>query len=174
MEVFTNSVSVTFITFGFLSIISIVHVRHFLLAIGSVRQRMINITSYSFRLQKNIMTTQIRDTQFGHLIRYISGNASLQYPDEVDPSLYMKPARSTSKRLQNNTGDPLNTLGNSSEIENGELNKERDGVENTEIKDDDKAVKMRAGSDAETAFLVDWYNPDDPEVSALVLTYLSP
>lgn len=34
------------------------------------------------------MTTQLRDTQCGHLIRFLSGYKFLHYPDEIDHSLW--------------------------------------------------------------------------------------
>jgi DHA1 family multidrug resistance protein-like MFS transporter len=36
------------------------------------------------------MASLSRDTQFGHLLRFISGNKFLRYPDEIDPSLWKK------------------------------------------------------------------------------------
>ncbi|KAF4622684.1 hypothetical protein G7Y89_g14345 [Cudoniella acicularis] len=37
------------------------------------------------------MTTQFRDTKFGHLARFLSRNKLFQYPDEIDPSLWKMP-----------------------------------------------------------------------------------
>jgi len=36
------------------------------------------------------MSSLLRDTQVGHLLRFISSNKLLRYPDEIDPSLRKK------------------------------------------------------------------------------------
>ena len=46
-----------------------------------------------------IMSTQLRDTNFGYLIRLVSRRRLLRYPDEIDPSLWklatQRPSEST-------------------------------------------------------------------------------
>lgn len=82
------------------------------------------------------MATQFRDTAFGRLVRLASKNHLLQYPDEIDPTIWKKalPARDAS----------------SSEASDGTI---REGFGPAHI--------VEGGKDT---YLVDWYGPDDPEV----------
>ena len=107
-------------------------------------------------IQYNIMTTQIRDTQFGHLVRYLSGKKLLRYPDEVDLSLCRKPFLSRSQDQQRDNVGPSD---DSNDIDGADA----DGSD-TETQDVEKADKRRAAAVDEAMFLVDWYGPDDPEV----------
>ena len=107
----------------------------------------------------NTMTTQIRDTQFGHLVRYLSGKKLFQYPDEIDPSLYTTSLSPRTHRPQSDSADPSDDLSVADEAASKKSNTQRDDVE--------EADKEQALTDAEATFLVDWYCPDDPEVFPL-------
>lgn len=111
------------------------------------------------QVQYNIMTTQIRDTQFGHLVRYLSGKKLLRYPDEVDLSLCKKSFPSRLQRQQRDDVDPSDKPNDA----------DRAGAFESETQSDDveKADKRQTAVDAEATFLVDWYGPDDPEVSTV-------
>jgi hypothetical protein len=87
------------------------------------------------------MATQIRDTQFGHIVRFLSVATTFKYPDEVNPNLYTSPeqhaassASSEKHRTPDEAGDDCERLG-----------------DDPEGKPDDD-------------HLVDWYGPLDPEV----------
>ena len=85
------------------------------------------------------MATQLRDTEFGHIIRMLTGHKVLRYPDEIDLG-------GCQTALGGSIGDekpvpPLQDRTTGSRQEDDEL---EDG--------------------GREAFLVDWYGPDDPEV----------
>ncbi|KAI2626549.1 benomyl/methotrexate resistance protein [Hypoxylon sp. NC1633] len=84
------------------------------------------------------MSTQVRDTEFGHLVRLLSGKKLLRYPDEVDPSLWKK-------FLQRETGP------------SGKQVNEGQSVGLQELSTD------QVLGDSRSVYLVDWYGPDDPE-----------
>ena len=106
------------------------------------------------------MTTQIRDTQFGHLVRYLSSKKLLRYPDEVNLLLCKEPFTSRSQGQQRDNGGPSD---DSNDIDGADT----DGS-GTEIQDVEKADKSRAAVDNEAMFLVDWYGADDPEVPTVL------
>ncbi|KAF3059852.1 Caffeine resistance protein 5 [Daldinia childiae] len=88
------------------------------------------------------MATQIRDTQFGHLVRFLSRNKVFRYPDEIDPSLWKRP-------LQGDT-DPAPILP-------AEQANETHGV------DKQSPNTPHVGENDQEFNLIDWYGPDDPE-----------
>ncbi len=99
------------------------------------------------------MTTQLRDTQFGHLLRFLSGNKLFRYPDEIDPSLWKKSLQRDTTSTSTRSGKQTNASAQDLDTQNGDL-QDRSG---THVVEDGKDI-----------YLVDWYGPDDPEVSAPV------
>lgn len=93
-------------------------------------------TSLSLLLSN--MTTQLRDTKFGHVVRLITKNKVLQYPDEVDPAKWQAvlSAKPNRERPFGEAEGRTTVAASDSKLEKGE----------------------------QAAFLVDWYGPDDPEV----------
>ncbi|KAG8169828.1 hypothetical protein KVR01_000573 [Diaporthe batatas] len=89
------------------------------------------------------MATQIRDTAFGQLVRRLSNNRWLRYPDEVDPTLWEKHLRD---REFTRDEKPNGTDASSPRPERS-------------IAGD----VTRSVEDGQDVFLVDWYGPDDPE-----------
>ncbi|KAI1654291.1 hypothetical protein F4813DRAFT_211589 [Daldinia decipiens] len=88
------------------------------------------------------MATQIRDTQFGHLVRFLSRNKIFRYPDEVDPSLWKRP-------LQGDTG-PLPIP--PAEQANDTQRSDRRNPGTAPVGENDREFN-----------LINWYGPDDPE-----------
>lgn len=99
------------------------------------------------------MATQLRDTQFGRLLRFLSANRLFPYPDERDHSIRM--------RFYDQGGI------------------ERFGQVKTKFPSSDKTINSSnsldttpqvAGAQEEileappNTYLVDWYGQDDPEV----------
>ena len=109
-----------------------------------------------------------RDTQYGHLVRFLSAKRLLRHPDEVDSTVWedstrhgnVQVARQTQKgnsdlEKSTDTSPPLDTSTESPDVQAVST----DGL---------RAVE--AGKDV---CLVDWYGSDDPEVggmSVIVLT----
>ncbi|OTB09775.1 hypothetical protein K445DRAFT_311111 [Daldinia sp. EC12] len=88
------------------------------------------------------MATQIRDTQFGHLVRFLSRNKLFPFPDEVDPSLWKK-------SLPGHTGPPLKSP-----------TEQANDAQGVVVQDSDADQTI---IDDRNFYVVDWYGPDDPE-----------
>jgi DHA1 family multidrug resistance protein-like MFS transporter len=104
------------------------------------------------------MSTQFRDTQSAHLVRFLSRHKFFRYPDEIDPSLWRK--SSTPTRL----GEQNNRLKNS-ENPNASANASAKDVDMQDVDLQDPNLN-RAVEDGKDIYLVDWYGAHDPEVSA--------
>lgn len=100
------------------------------------------------------MSTQFRDTHFGHLIRYLSGKRALRYPDEVNPLIWEKRihpfVRSECSKPQENQNSPHDTAANVSDIQ------------------DSTFYSLRELEGHQEIILVEWYGPDDPEVGSFL------
>ena len=101
----------------------------------------------------------IRDTQLGHLVRFLTGNRLLQYPDEIDPSIWKSASRhgnvSVARRTQegNSDSEKFTEIIPPFVASNGSH-----GVQDVDV---DGLRAVEAGKDV---CLVDWYGPGDPEV----------
>lgn len=96
------------------------------------------------------MTTQFRDTQFGHLVRFLSGNKLFRYPDEIDPSLWKRSLQQDTSSTSTQSQERPNPSEKDSDTQDGDF---RD-LNSKHVVEDGKDIH-----------LVDWYGPDDPEVS---------
>ncbi|KAL9610745.1 MAG: hypothetical protein Q9167_004564 [Letrouitia subvulpina] len=94
------------------------------------------------------MTTQFRDTQFGHLVRFLSGHKLFRYPDEIDPSLWKKSLQQDTSSTSSRSPERPNASEKESDTPDGDL---RD-LNTKHVVEDGKDIH-----------LVDWYGPDDPE-----------
>lgn len=105
------------------------------------------------------MTTQYRDTQFGHLLRLVSRNKLFQYPDEIDPALWRK-------AVLLHRGSP--PLPSEDDRAGSEKSQSVSGPTDASAKDVDleSVVLNHADENGKQVYLVDWYGPDDPEVIA--------
>lgn len=97
------------------------------------------------------MTTLFRDTQFGHVVRFLSGNKLFRYPDESNHSLWEK----FSQRESSSPGE------HGEKIETIDL-ATTSAPQDLELLDRSVNHIVTGGKDI---FLVDWYDADDPEVS---------
>jgi DHA1 family multidrug resistance protein-like MFS transporter len=123
------------------------------------------------------MRNHIRDTAFGHLVRLLSSRRLLKYPDELNPTLWEQCVQKHSTAHPSTSGEHNNLVGSShqSALDTGD-----DGEKEQNL---DFGLKSapglgKGGLDRENdshenaggVVLVDWYGPDDPEVSATRLT----
>jgi DHA1 family multidrug resistance protein-like MFS transporter len=118
------------------------------------------------------MANQIRDTPFGHLIRFLSSNKLLQYPDELDSSLYKKWVQANKDatvahlhldsqehkqhKQDNRNSATLKEAANPavpSPSDSSEEKENRPNASNHPMIDADKNI-----------YLVGWYGLSDPEV----------
>lgn len=106
------------------------------------------------------MAIYFRDTQFGHLVRFLSNNKVFQYPDELDPLLWRK-------ALQRKTSLDLRPV-----KEQGlDLEKSKDATGSAVSTSRSRGRPGSSGQDCaveegEDVYLIDWYDADDPEVLA--------
>ncbi|KAK4944032.1 hypothetical protein LTR10_016553 [Elasticomyces elasticus] len=104
--------------------------------------------------------SQLRDTQLGHLMRFLSNNKYLRYPDEVDPSLLRKAMarddtitpniQSDEREKPVDTTDQTTSASSANNLNSGD----GDGARTSQ------GHFVEGGKDV---YLVDWYGPDDPE-----------
>jgi DHA1 family multidrug resistance protein-like MFS transporter len=108
------------------------------------------------------MTTQFRDTQFGHLVRFLSHNKLFQYPDELDTTLWQR-------ALQRNI-DPTSSPLDDQDVSSEKRNDPNDIAPGLALRSDTQDVDLqdqrvsRTIENGKDTFLIDWYGPDDPEV----------
>lgn len=100
------------------------------------------------------MSTQFRDTQFGHLARFLSGDKWFPHPDEVDHTLWKAAIGSQAYKLtESNQPNDIADV--------SEASKEEKVIQSVE---QNEATKEKNAKDKEDVLLVDWYGPNDPEV----------
>lgn len=90
------------------------------------------------------MAFQFHTTTFGQLVRLLSGNTVFQYPDEIDTLLWKRFLRQDASEHMN-----------SSDRGPSKNETTEDGVMQNKVFHDGE----------QEIFLVEWYGPDDPEVS---------
>ena len=99
------------------------------------------------------MAARFRDTAFGQILRFLSGNKLFRYPDEIDLSLWEK------SRPQ---GSPSTSSPSRGQADADSSTKEFD----TQDIDSRHRSANHVVEDGQDVWLVDWYGLDDPEVSA--------
>lgn len=124
------------------------------------------------------MSDLIRDTVLGHFLRLITGNKVLLYAEEKDPEIWRK-------YVNKNKSANMATHGQLQPPEKDEKNDETDEQDPKEqrspspagsanssstVRDDSAQVNEASGRPIDSekgqdSFVVDWYGPDDPEVS---------
>lgn len=108
------------------------------------------------------MITQLRDTQFGHLIRYLSGNKLFRYPDEVDTLLlkrYIHRDATSAPTWPEERKSGLDSSGNRSDANGVSTN----GYGRHDVGFQDFATNP-VTENGEDTLVVNWYGADDPEV----------
>jgi len=95
------------------------------------------------------MSTQFRDTQFGHLIRFLSSNKLFPYPNEISPSEWKQLVQ------QSTISTPISLDATAVVCTNEFL------TQQASLQD---ATVNRNVEDSKDLYLVNWYGPDDLEV----------
>lgn len=90
------------------------------------------------------MAFQFHTTTFGQLLRLLSGNKAFQYPDEIDPMLWKRFLRQDASEHMNGSDQSPNKTETT----------EEGAPDNIIFHDGEQEI-----------LLVEWYGPDDPEVS---------
>ena len=108
-----------------------------------------------------------RDTQYGHLVRFLTGQKLLRYPDEVDSTVWKDATRhgnvQVARRAQKGNSDLEKSTDTSPPLE---ATTRSPGVQDVGV---NVLNAVEAGKDV---YLVDWYGPDDPEVSRMSVNAL--
>lgn len=105
------------------------------------------------------MTAQLRETQFGHLVRFVTNKKLLRFPDEDDPSLWrasLGPSPAGTDSGKGETGTPAE---HNSSTPNAAL-------QDYEAQDPSpNRPGMQQTVESTYDHIIGWYSPDDPEVS---------
>lgn len=103
------------------------------------------------------MSDLIRDSFFGHFLRLVSNGRVLHYPEELDPSIwqrYINEKKSANMAMYGQTEVP--------DDDSKDTPRDSNSPSPYNEKGDNRRVDAEKGRDV---YLVDWYGPDDPEVS---------
>lgn len=115
------------------------------------------------------MSLRFQTTTFSRLVRAISRGTKLRYPDEIDPSLWkVAIGRHTlDDQLKHTQGtSPNGSASIDSDVVEGVPDKELSASEM-----DGEAWKKEKSESDRSVVIVDWYGPDDPEVSGQNKTF---
>lgn len=125
------------------------------------------------------MKELLRDSIFGKCVRFVTRQKYFQYPEESDSSIwkqYIDPDKSGNQALR------TSSLPTQSGTDRGESDDERKNSTDPEKPRDgsDSESPAPAGGNQDNAAaengrdlqMVDWYGPDDPDVSHLIQRYL--
>jgi DHA1 family multidrug resistance protein-like MFS transporter len=115
------------------------------------------------------MNDHFRDTVFGQVVRLISGNKLLRFPDELNPTLWkqcvQRNATAASLTSEEQKGLSNRTVAGVNSVVD---KRQRQGAETTSThgSGDDHSLHRGNPSPEETTnfILVDWYGQDDKEV----------
>lgn len=121
------------------------------------------------------MTELIRDTAFGHCVRYLSGKRYLQFSEEADPSIwarYLDEKKSGNLAHHGDTNPPENGEelsgigGQRTRDEQGE--RVSNSSSQTRVADDHANINQASGikidpEKGRDQHVVTWYGPNDPE-----------
>lgn len=102
------------------------------------------------------MAIQLRDTQFGHLVRLVSGSKLFRYPDENDRFLWKK-------FILQGTIDAFPESGRKDDPAISNEGKENQTGASFDLQ---QSSRNHTIENEKGLGLVDWYSSDDPEVSA--------
>jgi DHA1 family multidrug resistance protein-like MFS transporter len=115
------------------------------------------------------MKDLIRDTIFSHILRLLTGGRVFKYPEEEDPSLwkkYVHAEKSANMARHGQTEAPKNDDEQQSRRSQARSSSSdtavSTGEERTVNEPSGRVVDKEKGKDIH---VVDWYGPDDPEVS---------
>lgn len=122
------------------------------------------------------MDDHFRDTVFGQVVRLLSRNRLLKFPDELDPNLWkqcVKQGHSTASSTsgEHDDGLPGSTTDHTAadDVSDGGGKGQKQGTGMTSARgsgNKQQAIHVGNPSHEKTAgvHLVDWYGPDDREV----------
>lgn len=110
-----------------------------------------------------MMSFRTQTTTFSRLVRAISRGTKLRYPDEIDPSVWkVAIGRHISEERSNHTQEASQNSSASTDGNGAE------GVPDKELSTSEMegtAWKKEKSESERGVVVVDWYGPDDPEVS---------
>ncbi|KAI0129777.1 major facilitator superfamily domain-containing protein [Xylariales sp. AK1849] len=107
------------------------------------------------------MAIQFRDTEFGHLVRFLSNNKLFRYPDEIDPQSWEKFGYRGTSSVPTDLEDHDASQVQSQELDDSAVASTSDPkIQNVAAQG---PTMTRTVEDGKDAYLVDWHSTDDPE-----------
>lgn len=104
------------------------------------------------------MDVHFRDTVFGQVVRLISRNRLLNFPDELDQSLWKQCVRTDSAAASSTA--KAHVVKDAEKPQQGSRMDSPSGSGDTQVLPDGQPCYHQTT----IVHLVDWYGPDDPEV----------
>lgn len=115
------------------------------------------------------MKDLLRDTVFSHTLRVLTGGRIFKYPEEEDTSLWKRYVHSEKSGHMARHGQPQPPA----QDEASDDGQDTDRSRRSKWKDDEQPINQASGQPIDKekgkdVFIVDWYGPNDPEVSASI------
>lgn len=119
------------------------------------------------------MNDHFRDTVFGQVVRLFSRNRLLKFPDELDPTLWkqcvQKDTTAASSTFEEHDGLARSKDHTTADRSDGGEKGQQHGTDLTSTSDSGDTQALYQGNPShektKVVCLVDWYGPDDQEVS---------
>lgn len=107
------------------------------------------------------MVQFFQSTVFGQVMRLLTNNKVLRYPDEIDPSLWKQSCQQQEQDSSTPEPEPAPVPAQTSSPEPSATDKEARNGEAQREEPDEKKTKNTSND----FLVVGWYGADDPEVS---------
>lgn len=125
-----------------------------------------------------IMYDLVRDTVFSHTLRVLTGGKVFKYPEEEDSSLwkrYVHPEKSHNIAVHGDVNGPQGDSGERDEAGSDSQNNNDEprrssatAIEHHNVAHGTRKTTKVDPEKGKDYFIVDWYGPDDPEVSMMI------
>lgn len=115
------------------------------------------------------MAELIRDTCFGHLVRFATGNKYLRYQEEINPELwkrYVNVEKSGNMAKHGQTTVPDEAKDQDADVPAESETSSESRIPSDENHVHNEKIDPEVGRDVH---IVDWWGPNDPEVCRLVV-----
>lgn len=113
----------------------------------------------------------MQSTIFGQLVRWVSRNGMLKYPDEIDPSLWKSAVQRTPPQQPQHSQQAQEPERTNGHISGSESGMQKGEALNGDVEKNGESTPQR--DDHSDILVVGWYGPDDPEASDFAASNMS-